>query len=214
MRSCQLHLCFFSLKTWSDLLHYITKPCREMTEKVTQTDRATPANERIIILDVLLNNCPEQNFEILSLESLLTYAILVPQLHCLQSAVKSAEKVMGVSLPSDQDILLSHRRAPNIVKDSSHPLNRFVQLLPSQQRHCSIRCSTTRLLNNWTSCHKLSDYPAFKISPLDSYYFYVLPSHLLIWYEQNDNKVEIWIWFVDFDMEPLLKPHLQLNAVN
>lgn len=57
------------------------------------------------------------------------------------------------------------------------------------------------------------DYPAFKISPLDLYYFfYLLPSHLLIWYGQNDNKVEIWIWFVDFDMEPLLKPSLAVKC--
>lgn len=91
----------------------------QKTKKVTHSDRATPANGRIIILDVLLNNCPEL-LEILSLESLLTYAISVPQLHCLQSVVKSAERVMGVSLPSDQDILLS-RCTQNIVKDSSHP---------------------------------------------------------------------------------------------
>lgn len=183
MRSCHLHLCSFSLKTWSDLLHYITKPCREKTEEVSSTSK--------------WNNCPEQILEILSLESLLTCAILVPQLHCLQSVVKPAEGVMGVCLPSDQDILLSRCRAQNIVKDSSHPLNSFVQLPPSQQCHCSRRCSTTRLLNNWTaSCHELSDYPAFKISPLDLYYFfYLLPSHLLIWYEQSWSlNVICWFW--------------------
>lgn len=70
-----------------------------------------------------------QSREILSLESLLTYTISVPQLHRLQSVVKSAERVMGVSLPSDQDVLLSRYRAQNIVIDSSHPLNSFVQLL-------------------------------------------------------------------------------------
>ena len=93
-----------------------------------------------------------------AVESLLTYAISTWFPSCsaadkkaLQRVVRSAEKVTGASLPSVQDMFQCRcrKRAQNIVRDPSHPLNSFFQLLPSKKRFRSIRCSTTRLLNSF-----------------------------------------------------------------
>lgn len=127
-------------------------------------------NERIIILDVLLNNCPEQRDPFTREPSDLHHlgSSAAPPAECS----KISRKGYG-SLPS-----LWPGRIAEPLQGSEHChrlLTPSEQLRPaptSQQRHCSIRCSTTRLLNNWTaSCHKLSDYSAFKISTLDLYYF-------------------------------------------
>lgn len=85
-----------------------------------------------------------------AVESVLTYAISTWFSSCgaadkkaLQKVVRSAKKVIGASLPSIQDTFLSRcrNRAQKIVRDPSHPLNSFFQLLPSQKRFRSIRCT-------------------------------------------------------------------------
>ena len=93
-----------------------------------------------------------------AVESVLTYAISTWFSSCsaadkkaLQRVVRSAEKVIGASLPSVQDIFQSRcrNRAQKIVRDPSHPLNNFFKLLPSKKRYRSLRCSTTRLRNSF-----------------------------------------------------------------
>ena len=93
-----------------------------------------------------------------AVESGLTYSISTWFSSCsaadkkaLQRVVRSAEKVIGASLPSAQEIFLSRcrKRAQKIVRDPSHPLNSFCQLLPSKKHYGSMSCSTGRLLNSF-----------------------------------------------------------------
>ncbi len=91
------------------------------------------------------------------IESILTSCISVWSGDCrasewrsVQRVVRTAEKIIGSSLPSIQD--LAHNRclshAQNIVKDPTHPHYGLFTLLPSGKRFCSIRCRTVRFCNS------------------------------------------------------------------
>ncbi|KAK3538416.1 hypothetical protein QTP86_001761 [Hemibagrus guttatus] len=69
----------------------------------------------------------------------------------LQWVVRTAEKIIRVSLPSITDMYTVHciRKAKNIVDDPTHPLHTLFTLLPSGKRYRSIRALTTRLLNSF-----------------------------------------------------------------
>ncbi|KAK3569434.1 hypothetical protein QTP86_030061 [Hemibagrus guttatus] len=80
----------------------------------------------------------------------------------LQHVIHSAEKVIGCSLPSLQELYVSRsrRRAAKIAADPSHPGNELFRSLPSGKRLRSIRTRTSRhknsffptavsLLNSW-----------------------------------------------------------------
>ncbi|XDV14228.1 hypothetical protein PO909_002405, partial [Leuciscus waleckii] len=69
----------------------------------------------------------------------------------LQRIVRTAEKIIGVSLPSIKDIYTQRciRRATSIVGDPTHPSYSFFNLLPSGRRYRSIRARTTRLGNSF-----------------------------------------------------------------
>ncbi|KAK7898229.1 hypothetical protein WMY93_019082 [Mugilogobius chulae] len=95
------------------------------------------------------------------IESILTSSITVwyagatvRDRHRLQRIVRSAEKVIGCSLPSLHDLYVSRTRgrAGRIAADPSHPGHRLFEPLPSGRRLRSIR---TR-----TSCHKNSFFPS------------------------------------------------------
>uniref|UniRef100_A0A1A8ATP4 Reverse transcriptase domain-containing protein n=1 Tax=Nothobranchius furzeri TaxID=105023 RepID=A0A1A8ATP4_NOTFU len=69
----------------------------------------------------------------------------------LQRIVKTAEKIIGVSLPSIKDIYTTRciRKATSIVADWSHPSHTLFTLLPSGRRYRSIRALTFRLCNSF-----------------------------------------------------------------
>ncbi|XP_070408498.1 ryanodine receptor 3 [Nothobranchius furzeri] len=69
----------------------------------------------------------------------------------LQRIVKTAEKIIGVSLPSIKDIYTTRciRKATSIVADWSHPSHTLFTLLPSGRRYRSIRALTSRLCNSF-----------------------------------------------------------------
>lgn len=69
----------------------------------------------------------------------------------LQRIVRTAEKIIGVSLPSITDIYTSRciRKATSIVDDPTHPSHTLFTLLPSGKRYRSIRSLTTRLCNSF-----------------------------------------------------------------
>ncbi|KAK3549738.1 hypothetical protein QTP86_007737 [Hemibagrus guttatus] len=71
----------------------------------------------------------------------------------LQHVIHSAEKVIGCSLPSLQELYVSRsrRRTAKIAADPSHPGNELFRSLPSGKR---LRSTRTR-----TSCHKNSFFP-------------------------------------------------------
>ncbi len=62
----------------------------------------------------------------------------------VKKAVRLAERILGSSLPSLQDIYLKRykSRAVKIIKDSNHPGNRLFILLPSGKRFRSLMAKT------------------------------------------------------------------------
>ncbi|KAK1806958.1 hypothetical protein P4O66_005440 [Electrophorus voltai] len=63
----------------------------------------------------------------------------------LQRIVRTAEKIIGVSLPSIMNIYITRciRKATNIVKDPTHPSHELFTLLPSGRRYRSIQSRTS-----------------------------------------------------------------------
>uniref|UniRef100_A0A3B1JTN4 Reverse transcriptase domain-containing protein n=1 Tax=Astyanax mexicanus TaxID=7994 RepID=A0A3B1JTN4_ASTMX len=69
----------------------------------------------------------------------------------LQRIVRTAERIIGVSLPSITDIYTTRsiRKATSIVNDPTHPSHKLFSLLPSGRRYRSIQSSTTRFCNSF-----------------------------------------------------------------
>ncbi|XP_055490207.1 uncharacterized protein LOC129696376 isoform X2 [Leucoraja erinacea] len=93
-----------------------------------------------------------------TVESVLTYCINTWYCTCncsdrkaLQRVVRGAERSIGVSLPSVQELFQSRclKKAQRIAKDKLHPLHTHLDLLPSGKRYRSIKARTTRLLNSF-----------------------------------------------------------------
>ncbi|XP_059821756.1 uncharacterized protein LOC132391955 [Hypanus sabinus] len=68
----------------------------------------------------------------------------------LQRTVRTAERIIGASLPSIVDLYSSRlkKRAGNIIKVSFHPAHRLFELLPSGRRFRSLQTKTNR---HWRS---------------------------------------------------------------
>ncbi len=71
----------------------------------------------------------------------------------LQRTVKTAERIIGVHLPSLQDLYYSRvkKRAGNIITDPSHPGHDLFALLPSGRRYRSLCTRTSRHKNSFSS---------------------------------------------------------------
>uniref|UniRef100_A0AAQ6IKT8 Alkylated DNA repair protein AlkB homologue 8 N-terminal domain-containing protein n=1 Tax=Anabas testudineus TaxID=64144 RepID=A0AAQ6IKT8_ANATE len=122
------------------------------------------AQQRLYFLRQKKYNLPKQmltNFYTAIIESILTSSITVwfaaataRDKARLQRTIRSAEKVIGCSLPSLRDLYVSRtqRRASRIAADPSHPGHALFQPLPSGKRLRSIRTRTSR--------HKNSFFPA------------------------------------------------------
>ncbi len=69
----------------------------------------------------------------------------------LQRIVRAAEKIVGVSLPSLQDIYSTRltRKALCIAGDPTHPTHNFFSLLPSGRRLRSLQARTNRLKDSF-----------------------------------------------------------------
>ncbi|XP_051560757.1 uncharacterized protein LOC127445059 [Myxocyprinus asiaticus] len=69
----------------------------------------------------------------------------------LQRIVRTAEKIIGVSIPSIIDIYTTRciRKATSIVDDPTHPSHKLFTLLPSGKSYRSIRALTARLCNSF-----------------------------------------------------------------
>ena len=87
-----------------------------------------------------------------------TYCILIWYSSCsmsdkkaMQRSVRGAERVIGYSLPSVQELFLSccRIRALNIIREASHPLHIFFELLLSGKRFRSEKGRTNRLINSF-----------------------------------------------------------------
>nr|XP_061796100.1 ileal sodium/bile acid cotransporter-like [Nerophis lumbriciformis] len=116
------------------------------------------AQQRLHFLGVLKKNHLEQkllvSFYRATVESILTYCITVWYAGCteadrrsLQKVINTAQKIIGCSLPSLEDIASScyQKRANNIMKDRSHPGHPLCDLLPSGKHYRSHKTRTNRL---------------------------------------------------------------------
>uniref|UniRef100_A0A9J8CC77 Reverse transcriptase domain-containing protein n=1 Tax=Cyprinus carpio carpio TaxID=630221 RepID=A0A9J8CC77_CYPCA len=105
-----------------------------------------------------------------TIESILTSCITVWYGACnascrktLQRIVRAAEKIIGVSLPSLQDIYGTRltRKALCIAGDPTHPSHSFFSLLPSGRRLRSLQARTSRLKDSFIhqAVRKLNSLP-------------------------------------------------------
>ncbi len=112
-----------------------------------------------------------------TIESILTSCITVWYGACnascrksLQRIVRAAEKIVGVSLPSLQDIYTTRltRKALYIAGDTTHPTHSFFSLLPSGRRLRSLQARTNRLKDSFIhqAVRKLNSLPS--LPPLPS----------------------------------------------
>ncbi len=80
------------------------------------------------------------------------------------SSVRAAEKIVGVSLPSLQDIYSTRltRKALCIAGDPTHPTHSFFSLLPSGRRLRSLQARTNRLKDSFIhqAVRKLNSLPS------------------------------------------------------
>ena len=69
----------------------------------------------------------------------------------LQRVVRTAQYITGAKLPAIQDLCTRrcHRKAPKIVKDTSHPSHRLFSLLPHGKWYRSVKSRTKTLLNSF-----------------------------------------------------------------
>ncbi len=88
----------------------------------------------------------------------------------LQRIVRAAEKIVGVSLPSLQDIYNTRltRKALSIAGDPTHPTHNFFSLLPSGRRLRSLQARTNRLKDSFIhqAVRKLNSLPSLPPPPL------------------------------------------------
>ncbi len=112
-----------------------------------------------------------------TIESILTSCITVWYGACnascrksLQRIVRAAEKIVGVSLPSLQDIYSTRltRKALSIAGDTTHPTHSFFSLLPSGRRLRSLQARTNRLKDSFIhqAVRKLNSLPSLPPSLL------------------------------------------------
>uniref|UniRef100_A0A9J7ZE91 Alkylated DNA repair protein AlkB homologue 8 N-terminal domain-containing protein n=1 Tax=Cyprinus carpio carpio TaxID=630221 RepID=A0A9J7ZE91_CYPCA len=112
-----------------------------------------------------------------TIESILTSCITVWYGACnascrktLQRIVRAAEKIIGVSLPSLQDIYGTRltRKALCIAGDPTHPSHSFFSLLPSGRRLRSLQARTSRLKDSFIhqAVRKLNSLPNLPPVPL------------------------------------------------
>ena len=69
----------------------------------------------------------------------------------LQRVVRTAEKIIGTSLPAIQDLAQDRlrKRAGSIVEDPSHPAHHLFTPLPSGRRYRALPSRTKRLMDSF-----------------------------------------------------------------
>ncbi len=92
----------------------------------------------------------------------------------LQRIVRAAEMIVGVSLPSLQDVYSTRltRKALCIAGDPTHPTHSFFSLLPSGRRLRSLQARTNRLKDSFIDQ---------AVRKLNSLYIYILYIYIYIY---------------------------------
>jgi hypothetical protein len=113
--------------------------------------------------------CPQilKKLYSLTIESILTGCITAWYGNCssskctaLQRVVCTAQYITGAKLPAIQDLYTRwcQRKAPKMVKDSSHPSHRLFSLLPHGKRYRIAKSRSKRLLNSfYPQSHKTAE---------------------------------------------------------
>uniref|UniRef100_A0A3P9MZN2 Reverse transcriptase domain-containing protein n=1 Tax=Poecilia reticulata TaxID=8081 RepID=A0A3P9MZN2_POERE len=133
-----------------------------LTWNVNTFELIKKAQQRLYFLRVLRkNNIKEKLLVSLyrcSIESILTYCICVwynnstaAQRKALQRVVNTAQKIIGCSLPSLEDLHSDRclKKAQLITKDTSHPGYSLFTLMPSGRRYRAIRTRTNRFRHSF-----------------------------------------------------------------
>ncbi|ROL55387.1 hypothetical protein DPX16_0565 [Anabarilius grahami] len=120
------------------------------------------AQQRLYFLRQLRKfNLPQEllkQFYSAIIESILCTSITVwfssatkSDLRRLQRVVRSAERIIGTTLPTLQELYLSRvrKRAKKITLDPSHPAHSLFELLPSGRRYRALSTRTTRHRNSF-----------------------------------------------------------------
>ncbi|XP_076866643.1 uncharacterized protein LOC143517742 [Brachyhypopomus gauderio] len=154
---------------------------RNLSWTTNSASLARKANQRLYFLRKLRRAgapTPIMNtFYSGAIESILTTCLTVWYGACtascrrtLQRIVSAAEKIVGTSLPSLQDLYSSRltRKALRLAGDPTHPLHSFFSLLPSGRRLRSLRARTTRLKDSFIhqAVRMLNSLPALPPLPL------------------------------------------------
>ena len=118
-----------------------------ITWSVNCTEILKKARQRLYFMRKLrsygFNQCILTNFYRAIVESILTSSIIVwfgratqDDIRRLSVVVRSAEKIIGVDLPSLESLYIdrSLRRTQLILSDSDHPANAYFSFLPSHRR--------------------------------------------------------------------------------
>ncbi|KAK3559360.1 hypothetical protein QTP86_012769 [Hemibagrus guttatus] len=130
---------------WAQNISYLTKKAQQRMYFLRQLKFLLPVKMLV-------------NFYTAIIESVLTSSITVwfaaataRDKAKLQRVIHSAEKVIGCSLPSLQELYFSRsrRRAAKIAADPSHPGNELFRSLPSGKRLRSIKTRTSRHKNSF-----------------------------------------------------------------
>ncbi len=157
-----------------------------------------------------------------TIESILTSCITVWYGACnascrksLQRIVRAAEKIIGVSLPSLQDIYNTHltRKALSIAGDPTHSTHNFFSLLPSGRRLRSLQARTNRQKDSFIhqAVRKLNSLPS--LPPLPS----LTPRNTELWIDRIDNKADFDFWLLTLnynDFQSMAKKHWDNFQVN
>ncbi|KAK3535114.1 hypothetical protein QTP70_004670 [Hemibagrus guttatus] len=131
---------------WAQNISYLTKKAQQRMYFLRQLKKFLLPVKMLV------------NFYTAIIESVLTSSITVwfaaataRDKAKLQRVIHSAEKVIGCSLPSLQELYFSRsrRRAAKIAADPSHPGNELFRSLPSGKRLRSIKTRTSRHKNSF-----------------------------------------------------------------
>ncbi len=105
----------------------------------------------------------------------------------LQWTVRAAERIIGVHLPSLQDLYNSKVKkwAGNIITDPSHPGHNLFGLLPSGRHYRSLCTRTRRHNNSFSPCHLQPKQLTLELLPVFCNLFSIFNYYLSLKYYVN-----------------------------
>ncbi len=102
----------------------------------------------------------------------------------LRRVVRTAERIIGTTLPTLQELYLSRvsKRAGKITLDPSHPAHSLFELLPSGRRYRALSTRTTRHRNSFFPKQSISWTLDINVEHTTLFYNYLFTTHTYIIY--------------------------------